>query len=571
MAITKLLKIKASKSGKASTGLGNCLKYIANPEKTDELLLTGGSLAGDPEMSYLEMVHNKEFFGKTTGTQGYHYILSLPPDEHPDTEIMRNLTEDFCKELLRDRYLFSYAVHVDRDHLHSHIVFDSVSYVDGKKWQSGKYDWLARIQPITDRLCKKYGLRSLDFKPEESKERKNKYHLEWEQEQQNLFKVRKDVSWNDIIRSDIDKVLSHSRSWPEFIKNIQNLHYDVKDGKYLSVRPTEKERYVRTARLGQAYTKEELQERLGESPKPQKTFGAPESILRGMREYLQQTGQSEITGVKVVFFQRWYAYSYVNCSKTPYKYRKELTELGKYTDRCAYAFKHSILTESDLQRHLQSLKNRVTDCKKELRRVNNQLYNTSLDSWRKLEKLRAKSEVSSEVERPEIQQQISELLQPLREHDIMAEGEKYQMLMQKKTELQIQFKQLKAESVMASDLISDFNKSKSPDDILQDPDRYTPAPFTEKSYQRITINKELFRDAPDDSDYMKFKLPGSLGNYILINKADIKMAKDESYASAYLYDHLKYKIVGSDEMLHKEIPGRDAMRYFSDRTKEIRR
>lgn len=173
MAITKLLKIKPSKHGQPSSGLLQCLRYIANPDKTDQGLLIGGSSGGDPELTYSDMVSNKISWDKLGGSQGYHYILSLPSDEHPDVGLMQQLTEEFCKELLQERYLYAYAVHTDRGHLHSHIVFDSVALDNGKMWQSGRYDWLARIQPITDRLCKKYGLRALSFDPDKRSERKN--------------------------------------------------------------------------------------------------------------------------------------------------------------------------------------------------------------------------------------------------------------------------------------------------------------------------------------------------------------------------------------------------------------
>ena len=563
MAITKLLRIKEAKSGGASSGLKSCLKYISNPEKTN-MILTGGSSGGDPELTYSDMVSNKRSWGKENGTQGFHYIISFPPDEKIDIPTLRLITEAFCEELLKGEHLYAYAIHNDRDHLHSHICFDSISLTDGHTFHSGQYDWLSRIQPITDKICKKYGLPALDFDPQNRSESQNKYHQEWEKD--NVYKSKKKVSWTDIIRSDVDNALSRSHSWQDFIQALIDLHYEVKDGTHLSLRPEGKERFTRSGRLGEVYTKENLEKRLGE-PVKQNSLGDAEEILRALREFMQKTGQTEVKGIKVIYYQRWYAYSYVNSSCTPWKYRKELTALGKYTDRCAYLFKHDIATENDLYDHLQGLQEKQFYKKKELARVQNQIYNTPLSSWRKIEKLRAELDTASEVEKPAIQQQLSELIQPLRERDMMTESERYRSLQEKKTDLLGKQKQLKSEIVMATDLLSDFEKAKAPDDIMNDPDRYIPESFTEKSYQRITINKVLFRDSSEDSDFYAFKIPGKSDN-VLIYKEDVKFASDGSYASCYLYDHIRYKVIDSNNKHISDIPGKEAMSFFVDRTRE---
>ena len=570
MAITKLLKVKSAKTGRKSAGLHSCLQYIANPEKTDHLLLIGGSCGGDPELTYEDMLANKKSWGKTEGTQGYHYILSLPPDEHPDTETMRALTEDFCKELLQDKYLYAYAIHVDRDHLHSHIVFDSVSNADGKMWKSGRYDWLGRIQPITDRLCKKYSLRSLDFTPDKGSERKNRYHAEWEQEKTDPLTVKKDVSWSDIIRADVDDALAKSRTWSDFILRLMDMHYEIKDRQHLSLRPEGKERFVRTGRLGEEYTKENLLKRIGEERKPEQLFGNARVILQALREYMQKTGAVEVPSIKAMYFERWYAYSYVNRSRTPWKYRRYVAELGKYTDRCAYLFRNDITSIEDLKIHISGLEERQAELKRELTRVNNQIYNTPMASWRKLEKLRTEMATASEVDRPELQKRLDSLVASFKDKDIAAEAEKYHGLQEKKIELQASVRKLSAELKLSSELTSDFDKTISPEDIMQDASRFKPEPFTAKSFHRITINKVLFADDQKDTDLMRVRIPGS-EEYILLYRADTKTAEDASYCSSYIYDHLQYSVVDHETNIIRSMSGKEVMSFFADRTQERRK
>lgn len=569
MAITKLLKIKSASSGKTSSGLLQCLRYIANPEKTEQMLLIGGTSGGDPDLTYADMIANKESWGKTSGTQGYHYILSLPPDEHPNTVKLQQLTEEFCKELLREKHLYAYAIHTDKNHLHSHIVFDSVSLEDGHMWKSGKYDWLARIQPITDMLCRKFGLRTLDFDPDNRIEKKNQTHAEWENATQDPLMMKKEISWTEIIRRDIDDVLSCSRTWSDFIARMIDNHYEVKDGVHLSLRPEGKERFVRSGRLGDFYAKEALMKRIGVPVQTENSYGDSQPMLQAIREFFQKTGTENLSEFGNRYYQRWYAYSYVNQSQTPWKYKKDLVTLGKYTDRCAYMFRHDITSEENLQRHLQTLQDKKNEIKKELMRVNNQIYNTPISSWRKLEKLRKQMQSASEVDRPMLQTKMDQIMTMLKDTDIVAGAERYRDLQEKKVKLQEISKKLTAELSMASDLLVDFGKSKFTDDVMQDPNRYEPEAFTTSSYQRITVNQILFRDSSEDKDFMKVKIP-SRDECILLYTADTKLAADGSFASSYIYDYVDYRIIDDENRQIRTVTGTEVMKYFTELTKERR-
>ena len=160
MAVTKLLRIKERKSGAPSGGLKAALKYICNPEKA---ALIGGNAGTDPDRAYSVMKRNKDYWNKPGGSAGFHYVISFPPDCPVDVKTIASVAEDFSQELLGGRYYFTYAVHTDKDHVHVHIVFDSVAIDDGVKYHSPKGDWEKRIQPISDRVCQKYGLPPLEY------------------------------------------------------------------------------------------------------------------------------------------------------------------------------------------------------------------------------------------------------------------------------------------------------------------------------------------------------------------------------------------------------------------------
>ena len=103
------------------------------------------------------MIQTKEMFGKTGGRQGYHFVISLEPEEGNE-EQMLEIIRRFAEEFLGGEYEAVYAVHNDKNHLHGHLVFNSVNMVTGRKYDYKKGDWKDIIQPITNRLCEEYGL-----------------------------------------------------------------------------------------------------------------------------------------------------------------------------------------------------------------------------------------------------------------------------------------------------------------------------------------------------------------------------------------------------------------------------
>lgn len=162
MAITRLDSIPESDKY-VHNNLRECIKRVCNPKKTENGLYISGNAGLTVAGIYHTFLLNKWCWGKEDERQGYHYMVSFAPEDAITPKGACRFAREFAQELLEDQYFFVIAVHTDTDKLHFHLVFDSVSRIDGKKYRSPKGDWAHRIQPITDRLCEKYNLSVLDY------------------------------------------------------------------------------------------------------------------------------------------------------------------------------------------------------------------------------------------------------------------------------------------------------------------------------------------------------------------------------------------------------------------------
>ena len=128
MAITKILNIKETKGRNPATHLEIALNYIQNPDKTEKCVLVG-SVNCLPDTAFQQMVETKELYQKTGKRQGYHVIISFSPEENVTAEQAMYVLEHFAKDVLGDNYEAVYAVHTDRNHMHGHLIWNSVSTV----------------------------------------------------------------------------------------------------------------------------------------------------------------------------------------------------------------------------------------------------------------------------------------------------------------------------------------------------------------------------------------------------------------------------------------------------------
>ena len=179
MAITKILNIKESEGRNPASHLKNALEYIQNPNKTEECVLVGG-INCLPDTAFEQMEETKNIFHKTGKRQGYHVIISFSPEEKVTSEQAMYVLEHFAKDVLGDDYEAVYAVHTDREHMHGHLIWNSVSMTTGKKYNSPKSNWKNHLQPITNKYCDELGFAIMPA--EYSRNPKNISRDKWERE-----------------------------------------------------------------------------------------------------------------------------------------------------------------------------------------------------------------------------------------------------------------------------------------------------------------------------------------------------------------------------------------------------
>ena len=245
MAITKIMCMKSAEHGNVAAHLKHSIVYICNEAKTENGSLVGG-INCLPDFAYEQMIGTKEMFGQTGGRQGYHFIISLKPGEGI-REQMYEITRRFAEEFLGGEYEGVFSVHTDKDHLHGHLVYNSVNMVTGRKYSYKRGDWKNVIQPITNRLCEEYGLSIVAA--EYSKDPVNMNRKQWEKEQ----------SWGDFIMEDMQYCRNKAESFEEFVFLMEKLGYEVKIGAHISVKVEGMRRSRRLDTLDEEFSVQNLQ------------------------------------------------------------------------------------------------------------------------------------------------------------------------------------------------------------------------------------------------------------------------------------------------------------------------
>lgn len=244
MAITKIQCLNEAHTGNPAAHLKNALLYIQNPEKTEENVLVG-SINCLPDTAFEQMMDTKVTFGKTDKRQGYHIIISFAPGEATEEQAL-DIVARFAQEYLKDKYEAVYAVHNDKKHMHGHIVSNSVSFETGMKHECKKGEWKHRMQPITNRLCKEYGLSIVPA--EYVKEPKNLSRKEWEREQ----------CYRKMILADAEFCQSQAGSFEHFVFLMKRIGYQFEYGKYLSVKVPGGKWYHELDKLDERFSEEKF-------------------------------------------------------------------------------------------------------------------------------------------------------------------------------------------------------------------------------------------------------------------------------------------------------------------------
>ena len=245
MAITKILNIMESEGRNPTTHLKNALEYIQNPDKTEECVLVGG-INCLPDTAFEQMKETKNIFYKTGKRQGYHVIISFSPEEKVTVEQAMYVLEHFAKDVLGDDYEAVYAVHTDREHMHGHLIWNSVSMTTGKKYNSPKSNWKNHLQPITNKYCDELGLSIMPA--EYSKNPKNISRDKWE----------KEMSMKEIILRDA-KMCAYAAGNVEHFKYLmKRLGYVFKKDAWMEVQAPGFRYYHKLAKLDEMFSEDML-------------------------------------------------------------------------------------------------------------------------------------------------------------------------------------------------------------------------------------------------------------------------------------------------------------------------
>ena len=245
MAITKILNIQESEGRNPASHLKNALEYIQNPDKTEECILVGG-INCLPDTAFEQMEETKNIFHKTGKRQGYHVIISFSPEEKVTAEQAMYVLEHFAKDVLGNDYEAVYAVHTDREHMHGHLIWNSVSMTTGKKYNSPKGNWKNHLQPITNKYCDELGLSIMPA--EYSRNPKNISRDKWE----------KEMSMKEIILRDAKMCAYAARNVEHFKYLMKRLGYVFKKDAWMEVQAPGFRYYHKLAKLDEMFSEDML-------------------------------------------------------------------------------------------------------------------------------------------------------------------------------------------------------------------------------------------------------------------------------------------------------------------------
>ena len=249
MAITKIHPIKST--------LHLAINYIVNEEKTDEQLLVSTHKCHESS-AHTQFLRTREEAGTKGTVLARHLIQSFLPGE-TTPEMAHQIGLELCKKILKDEYEFVLSTHIDKGHIHNHIIFNNVNMVTGKCYQSNKKSY-HKIRYQSDKLCKDNNLSVIDEHYESFKKKYKVNGKSWYENEQ----AKKGTSWKSRLQFDIDRLIKQSQDWDEFLKKMAELGYEIKHGKHIAFKPKDKTKFTRSKTIGEDYTEERLKERIAE-------------------------------------------------------------------------------------------------------------------------------------------------------------------------------------------------------------------------------------------------------------------------------------------------------------------
>ena len=260
MAVTKIKAIRGT--------LSKAIAYILNPEKTDEKLLVSSygcaSETAAREFEWTRKIAEQKGMNPVR-IIARHVIQSFGIGE-VTPELAHEIGKQFADEILGGKYEYVLTTHIDKDHVHNHLIFNAVDFVDYHAYKSYKriyYD----MREISDRLCKENGLSVIP--PSQNKGMGYKEYTE----------AKRGTSWKQKLKQTIDRLVITAKDYDDFLRLMQEAGYEIKTGKYISFRAEGQERFTRSKTIGENYTEERIKERIaGRTPRRSRKQTTPNGI-----------------------------------------------------------------------------------------------------------------------------------------------------------------------------------------------------------------------------------------------------------------------------------------------------
>ena len=260
MAVTKIKAIRGT--------LSKAIAYILNPEKTDEKLLVSSygcaSETAAQEFEWTRKIAEQKGMNPVR-IIARHVIQSFEIGE-VTPELAHEIGKQFADEILGGKYEYVLTTHIDKDHVHNHLIFNAVDFVDYHAYKSYKriyYD----MREVSDRLCKENGLSVIP--PSQNKGMGYKEYTE----------AKRGTSWKQKLKQTIDRIVITAKDYDDFLRLMQEAGYEIKTGKYISFRAKGQERFTRSKTIGENYTEERIKERIaGRTPRRSQRQTTPKGI-----------------------------------------------------------------------------------------------------------------------------------------------------------------------------------------------------------------------------------------------------------------------------------------------------
>ena len=348
--LDRAVKYVMNKEKTTAVSLQDALDYAANRDKTEQSCFES-SYACTLETAFADMRQTKERWHKSGGVQGYHLVQSFAAGE-VSPELAHQIAKELADRVLGGRYEYVIGTHLNTGHIHSHIVWNSVSRIDGKKYHSNGKSYVTQIRAVSDELCRKYKLSVIDT---ENSNHVAKPYAEWFAEKNGQ------PTWRTAIRQDVDEAIQQSLTWRQFLGALEHKGYEVCMGrKYPVLRPPGKERFVRFKTLGKRYTPEAIQTRILYPRSYRPYVENPPTIKHGRLRSGKKPCR-KLTGLRALYYR--YLYELGALPRKPrrpsYAVRQDAYKLDQRIRQMEFLSKHNIDTLAQLETHRQALQTEI--------------------------------------------------------------------------------------------------------------------------------------------------------------------------------------------------------------------